>query len=163
MASKNNNTQDEIQNERILLFNRLMKQKDAILVATQEIEDLRKRFLQANKQDADGTIESEIQKRIYTIISALSELFAYTNNPGTSQILLTTTGWATSHRMVEKSQFLEGNDATNREAHIAESRVLDALCASVNIVRVEWRLKKEPLVNISNLESLFHVNLTKPN
>jgi hypothetical protein len=137
----------------------LIKQKDAVLTATQNIEELRKQYVQANKKDEDGTIESEIYKNIFIILSSLSELFAYTKNPGLSKILLTTTDWAGSRRQEEKSRFLKGNDG-KEGCHIAESAALDAMCVTVNVVvLLEWRLKKEPLVNIQNLESLVQMKL----
>jgi len=151
------NARGESCNERLELFRRLIKQKDAILTASQEIEDFRKQFLQANKKDVEGTIESEIQKRIYVIISALSELAAYSQNRGISQILLTTVHVATFHRVSERSQFLEDNNPSGMIGHIAMSQLLDALCASVNLVRIEWRLKKDPSVNLQGLESLLQL------
>jgi hypothetical protein len=149
--------QEETQGERLALFNRLAKQKDAILAASQDIENLRKQFLQANKKDDDGTIESEIQKRIYVIISALSELAPYAKNPGVSEILMTTVNVATHHRIYEQSRFLEENNNVQAIGHVALSKVLDAMCAAANSVSVEWRLKREPLVNFRNLESLLQM------
>jgi len=68
------NARGESCNERLELFRRLIKQKDALLTASQEIEDFRKQFLQANKKDVEGTIESEIQKRIYVIICSRQDI-----------------------------------------------------------------------------------------
>jgi hypothetical protein len=155
------NGREEMQNERLVLFNRLIKQKDAILTATQNIEDLRKRYVQANKKDEDGVIESEIQKRLYTIISALSELTAYMDNAQEfSKILIEVAQWVASRRIAEKSPVLSGDTSTEAGVHIAQSRMLDAVCVCVNTVHVELRLKKEPLVNIQNLESLVQMKLS---
>ena len=108
------NGREEMQSERLVLFNRLIKQKDAILTATQDIEDLRKQFMKANKKDVDGVIESEIQKRLYTIISALSELTAYMDNAQEfSKILIEVAQWVASRRIAEKSPFLSGDTSTS--------------------------------------------------
>ena len=159
MESNKTSAKLDVQTERLVLFNRLIQQKDAILNASMEIENSRKRFLQANKKDEDGTIECEIQQRIYVIISALSELVAYSKNEGISQILLTTVQMATQHRTYEHSQFISKEVGDKAIDHIALSKVLDALCASANMVSVEWRLRKDPLVNFQNLESILQMKL----
>ncbi|MFC1991662.1 hypothetical protein ACFLVC_02935 [Chloroflexota bacterium] len=62
-------TDEQGQSERLFLLQRLTSQKDSLLKATQEIEDL------INQSGS----KKEVWKRLYLIIAVLSELISYSN------------------------------------------------------------------------------------
>jgi hypothetical protein len=143
-------------NERILVYQRLTQKKDKILEVTCEIEDFRKKYLNQNQRDEDGSIESEIYKRIYMIIACLSELIGYTE--GRSNALYRTLlNYSIFSRSSYGSRFSQEESPSNEtnSGHIASSRVLDAICVAVNSVIITWSLKRDPIVKIEGLESIF--------
>jgi hypothetical protein len=141
-------------NERILLYQRLTQKKDKILEATYEIEDLRKKYLNQDQKDENASIESEIYKKIYTIIECLSEIIGYTQGRGIYSALL---NYATHSRSKYGSRFSQLQKPSQKIEydHIAVSPVLDALCVASNSIIITWTFKREPIVNLGNLESLI--------
>ena len=146
-----------IEEERIQLFNRLMLKKEKILEATCEIEDLRRKYLNQNQTDEDASIESGIYKNIYNIIECLSEIIGYTQGKGVG-IYRVLIDFAIHARSLEGSRFSQKGELPQEEyIHIAVSRMLDAMCVAVNSVTITWNFKKEPFVNIGNLESIVQL------
>lgn len=152
MSTQNTHPNDE----RVLVYQRLTQQKDKIVEATCQIEDLRKKYLNQNQRDEDGSIESEIYKRIYRIIACLSELIGYTEGRG-NDVYRTLLNFSIFSRSVYGSRFSQEQSPSTRtsSSHIASSRVLDAACVAVNSVTITWRLKRDPIVRIERLESIF--------
>ena len=142
--------------ERTLVYQRFTRDKDKIVEATCEIEDLRKRYLNQNQRDEDGSIESEIYKRIYRIIACLSELIGYTEGKGNA-LYRTLLNFSIYSRSTYGSRFSQEQSPSTitGASHIASSRVLDALCVAVNSVIITWRPKRDPIVRIEKLESDF--------
>src|SRR5665811_2139803 len=70
---------DQYPNERVILLQRLTSQKDSLLKATQEIEELFYKYRVAGKSDPNGELEMEVWKRLHLIIAVLSELISYSN------------------------------------------------------------------------------------
>jgi len=72
-------TSDDQGNERVILLQRLTSQKDSLLKATQEIEELFYQYRVAGESDPNGKLEKEVWKRLHLIIAVLSELISYSN------------------------------------------------------------------------------------
>jgi len=153
-----NEQKDRFDNERILVFRRLMQKKEQILVAACEIEDLRNKYINQNRKDDNGSIESEIYKRLYTIIECFSELVGYTKGRGNG-LLTTLVNYTMFNRSTSGSKFLCESVETGQEKefHIAGSKVLDAVAAAANSLMVTWSFKREPIVSIGKLESILQV------
>lgn len=142
--------------ERVIIYQRLTQEKDKIVEATCQTEDLRKEYLNQNQRDEDGRIECEIYKRIYRIIACLSELVGYTEGRG-YKLYCTLLDFSISSRSVYGSRFSQEQSLSSgtSSSHIASSRVLDAVCVTANSVVITWRMKRDPVVRIEQLESLF--------
>jgi hypothetical protein len=67
------------QSERVILLQRLISQKDSLLKASQEIEELFYQYRVAGESDPTGELEKEVWKRLHLIIAVLSELISYSN------------------------------------------------------------------------------------
>lgn len=155
-------TKESEYDERSLLYQRLTRNKDKILESTHKIEDCRKKYLNQNQHDEDGSIESEIFKQIYTIIACFSELVGYTQGKS-NDLYLTLLNYSIFSRSTDGSRFSQTKSTNDKDdySHIACSGVLDALCVAVNSIIITWKPKKDPIVNFAGLklESLFHLNL----
>jgi len=153
-----NEQTDRFDNERMLVFRRLMQKKEQALVATCEIEGLRNKYINQNRKDDDGSIESEIYKRIYTIIECFSELVGYTEGRGNA-LFNTLVSYAMFSRSENGSKFLweSAERGQGKEFHIAGSKMLDAVAVAANSLIVTWRFKREPIVSIGKLESILQV------
>jgi len=151
-----------VENERILLYQRLTQKKDKILEATCEIEDLRRKYINQNQKDDDAFIESEIYKKIFIIIEGLSEIIGYIQPRGI-ELYKDILNYALHSRSLNGSRFSLAGNKSQSYSHIAVSSVLDAICVSVNSITITWRFKREPIVNLGNLESLIQLlRLPKP-
>jgi hypothetical protein len=158
---KMNENKEKLDSERIVVFQRLMQKKEQILIATYEIEDLRRKFINQNRKDDSGEIESGIYKRIYSIIEGLSELIGYTEGRG-NELFKVIVDYATFNRSEDRSKFLNPDILKVmykdlKEFSIADSRVLDALAATANSLIITWKFKREPFVKIENLESIIQI------
>jgi hypothetical protein len=139
--------------ERIILLRRFHEKRDAMLVASKEIEDLRVEYITSGKKDSNGKIESEVVKRLLTIFSCLSEL-------GISRPVL---------EMLENIYYLKMRYnrihvglKPDEELHVSEAVSTSQLCALANLLEIRWVLKKGPYVSIKieKLESIFKAQLT---
>ena len=146
-----------IDSERILLYQRLTQKKDKVLEATCEIEDLRRKYINQNQKDENANIESEIYKKIYIIIECLSEIIGYTKRG--IELYLDLLKYAMNSRSRYHSRFSQGGkpSQSQEEYHIAVSPMLDALCVAANSITLAWNFKREPVVNLGNLEALIQV------
>jgi len=153
--TENNNQGD---NERIILFQRLMQKKDQVLQVSCEIEDLRKQFISQGNSDEDGTIEMEIFKRIYSIMECLSEMSGYTQGKGLS-VFHGVMDYFGSYRLKSGSKYSKLQTVEREElyAHIATSPVLEAMCIAANSANITWYFKREPSVSFERLESLAQI------
>lgn len=137
---------------------RLFDRKDAILRASQDMEDLRSEYKAKGCKDPDGRIEAEVFKRIYTITSCLSELIAYAENPSPFRILINSLpdllipARAIGSKPGEK-------ETENGALHIVEFKSITFICLWANSIEIHARGKKEPFVKIGELGSL--INLIK--
>jgi hypothetical protein len=157
MTNQNSSVNNQ-ENERIIIYKRLIQRKDKILEVTCEIEDLRKRYINQHQEDNDGSIESEIYKRLFIIVECLSELVGYTEGRSNS-LFLTQLNYVSNSRRFAGSKFSRMNASSEPQQydHIAISPVLDAICASVNAPIITWNFKNRPIVNIGNLESFIQL------
>ena len=148
------NQNTPIESERVLVYRRLTEKKDRMLEATIEIEDIRRKYLNQNQKDEDGSIESEIYKKIYTIIACLSELIGYTQGRGID-IYKALLNYAIFDRSSTNSRFSQqhAHPEETHGYHIAASKVIDALCVAVNSIIITWSFKRYPIVSIDKLES----------
>lgn len=123
-------TDDQEQNERLFLLQRLTSQKDSLLKATQEIEDL------INQSGS----KQEVWKRLYLIIAVLSELISYSN--ADNKFLIT---------------FITGL-YTWETAGLLNSTQLRLWLMFANSVQLRWDIKKGPIVTFKDMsifKSLF--------
>lgn len=137
---------------------RLFDRKDAILRASQDMEDLRSEYKAKGCKDQDGRIEAEVFKRIYTITSCLSDLIAYAKNPSPFRILISSLPdlllpvRAIGSKLVDK-------ETKNGAPHIVQFKSITLICLLANSIEIHARGKKEPFVKIGELGSL--INLIK--
>jgi hypothetical protein len=128
---------DQYQNERVILLQRLTSQKDALLKATQEIEELFYQYRVAGKSDPNGELEKEVWKRLHLIIAVLSELISYSNaGKKFLQILIV---------------------ALNSYEHmglIMDSGLTRLMLMVANGIQLRWDIKKGPIVTFRDM-SLF--------
>lgn len=135
-------SQKDIQNvERLRILERLFQKKEAILCASQAIEDLRVKYLANNKQDSEGELEAELYKQIYTIISCLSELTSYATS---SSLAGTIVQYVSSMPRLVQGQ--------NAHTPLIERHTITALCASANAVIIRWDFKKGPIVSLDKIQ-----------
>jgi hypothetical protein len=131
-------TDDPKMNERMFLLQRLTSQKDALLRATQEIEDLRFQYISAGKSDPNGNFEKEVWKRLLLIISVISELNSYSDR--------------TSNKMtVTFITFLTQLQGLH---WIMDSDFMRLVSMLANGIQIHWDVKKGPMVNFKDL-SIF--------
>jgi hypothetical protein len=151
-----NNMQTE--NERIILFQRLMQKKEQLLQVSCEIEDLRKQFLNQEQNDEEGIIESEIYKKIYTILECMSELAGYTQGRGLISLHYLINHF--SYYRLKSGSIYVGETIVQKDEnykHIALSPVLDAMCIAVNCVNISWNFKREPSVAFEKIDGLNQI------
>ena len=124
-------TNDEKQNERMYLLQRLTSQKDAILKASQEIEEYFYKYRVAGKTDPNGELKMEVWKRLHSILSALSDLVPYSSaNKDIMKLFIVqlntyeTAGWT------------------------MDSGFTRLFLMLANGIQVHWDIKKGPVVNI---------------
>ena len=126
-------TDDQKMNERMFLLQRLTSQKDALLLATQEIEDLRFQYISTGKSDPNGNLEKEVWKRLQLMVSVISELNSYSarsSNDMTVNFIMMLTQLQMAHFILE-SDF---------------SRLVSMLA---NGIQIHWDIKKGPIVNFN--------------
>jgi len=131
-------TTDQNQNERMFLLQRLTSQKDALLRATQEIEDLRFQYVSAGKSDSDGNLEKEVWKRLQLIVSVLSELNSYSGK---------STNKFTTYFILQLTQL-------QQLGWVLDSNFIRLLSLLANGIQIRWDIKKGPIVNFKDL-SIF--------
>ena len=142
-------TDDQKMNERMFLLQRLTSQKDALLHATQEIEDIRFQYVSAGNSDPNGNLEKEVWKRLQLMISAMSELNSYSNN---------TTNDLTRNFIMMLMQL--------QMAHIIlKSDFSRTVSMFANGIQIHWDIKKGPVVNfnIKDLNIFKHMFGGLPN
>ena len=135
-------TEEQSPNERVILLQRLTSQKDALLKATQEIEDLFYQYRVAGKSDPNGELKKEVWKRLYLIISVLSELISYSNASKTLPRIL----------IVYLTQ-IEQLD------WIMDSGFTRTILLLANGIQLRWDIKKGPIVtfkDVSIFRNLFN-------
>jgi len=131
-------TDDQNQNERMFLLQRLTSQKDALLRATQEIEDFRFQYISAGKSDPDGNLEKEVWKRLQLIVSVLSELNSYSRSSSNK---------FTAKFIVALTQF-------QHLGWVMDSDFIRLFSLLANGIQIHWDIKKGPIVNFKDL-SIF--------
>jgi len=131
-------TDDQNQNERMFLLQRLTSQKDALLRATQEIEDLRFQYVSAGKSDPDGNLGKEVWKRLQLIVSVLSELTSYSRSSSNK---------FTANFIVALTQF-------QHLGWVMDSDFIRLLSLLANGIQIHWDIKKGPIVNFKDI-SIF--------
>jgi len=126
-------TDNQGQNERVILLQRLTSQKDSLLKASQEIEDLFYQYRVAGKSDPNGELEKEVWKRLHLIIAVLSELISYS-----------TTG---KHFM---QTFIVGLYSYETAGLIMDSKITRLMLMLANGIQLRWDIKKGPIVTFKD-------------
>lgn len=124
---------DDQGNERVILLQRLTSQKDSLLKATQEIEELFYQYQVADKSDPNGKLEKEVWKRLHLIIAVLSELISYSN-----------TG---KHFMQTLIVGLNSYGSLG----IMNSGITRLFLMVANGIQIRWDVKKGPIVTFKDM------------
>jgi len=126
-------TSDDQGNERVILLQRLTSQKDSLLKATQEIEELFYQYRVAGESDPDGKLEKEVWKRLHLIIAVLSELISYSN---------------ASNKFMRT--FIIGLNSYG-SLGIMHSELTRLLLMLANGIQMRWDVKKGPIVSFKDM------------
>ena len=126
-------TSDDQGNERAILLQRLTSQKDSLLKATQEIEELFYHYRAAGKSDPNGKLEKEVWKRLHLIIAVLSELISYSN---------------ASNKFMRT--FIVGLNSYG-SLGIMHSELTRLLLMLANGIQMRWDVKKGPIVSFKDM------------
>ena len=126
-------TSDDQGNERVILLQRLTSQKDSLLKATQEIEELFYQYRVAGESDPDGKLEKEVWKRLHLIIAVLSELISYSN---------------ASNKFMRT--FIVGLNSYG-SLGIMHSELTRLLLMLANGIQMRWDVKKGPIVSFKDM------------
>jgi len=129
-------TSDDQRNERVILLQRLTSQKDSLLKATQEIQEIEELFYQyrvAGESDPDGKLEKEVWKRLHLIIAVLSELISYSN---------------ASNKFMRT--FIIGLNSYG-SLGIMHSELTRLLLMLANGIQMRWDVKKGPIVSFKDM------------
>ena len=150
---------DQKMNERMFLLQRLTSQKDALLHATQEIEDIRFQYVSAGNSDPNGYLEKVVWKRLQLMISAMSELNSYSNN--TTNDL--TRNFIMMLMQLQMASFSEEIPHLNHI--ILKSDFSRTVSMFANGIQIHWDIKKGPVVNfnIKDLNIFKHMFGSLPN
>jgi hypothetical protein len=130
-------TDEQNQNERVILLQRLTSQKDDLLKATQEIEELFYQYRVAGKSDPDGELEKEVWKRLHLMVAVLSELISYSN-----------AGKDFTRNLILYLNQIE------RLGFIMDSGFTRMILMLANGIHIRWDIKKGPIVTFKDL-SIF--------
>jgi hypothetical protein len=126
-------TSDDQGNERVILLQRLTSQKDSLLKATQEIEELFYQYRVAGESDPNGKLEKEVWKRLHLIIAVLSELISYSN---------------ASNKFMQT--FIVGLNSYG-SLGIIHSELTRLLLMLANGIQMRWDVKKGPIVSFKDM------------
>jgi len=126
-------TSDDQGNERVILLQRLTSQKDSLLKATQEIEELFYQYRVAGESDPNGKLEKEVWKRLHLIIAVLSELISYSN---------------ASNKFMQT--FIVGLNSYG-SLGIMHSELTRLLLMLANGIQMRWDVKKGPIVSFKDM------------
>ena len=124
---------DQYGNERVILLQRLTSQKDSLLKATQEIEELFYQYRVAGKSDPNGELEKEVWKRLHLIIAVLSELISYSN--ARKNFMQTLIVGLNSYRILG----------------IMNSEITRLFLMVANAIQIRWDVKKGPIVTFKDM------------
>ena len=126
-------TSDDQGNERAILLQRITSQKDSLLKATQEIEELFYQYRAAGKSDPNGKLEKEVWKRLHLIIAVLSELISYSK---------------TGKRFMQT--LIVGLNSYG-SLGIMNSGVTRLFLMVANGIQIRWDIKKGPIVTFKDM------------